>query len=195
MYRNTPDRGPSWLTSVLFLGISVACGSSRVPPRLPPNDLNSAGAVHFGGSVAVEADNYPVYSDQLKQQLERTHLFDQVDSANRVPSPTLIARVERHVHGRAVIPLWTALSLGLIPTIFTEEHGLYFSLRRPDDPAAQVVVDATYSGRSTIGWLGLLESISPDYSARRPEATDRYASYFRWATASKVRELLGTQPE
>ena len=34
-----------------------------------------------------------------------------------------IARIERPIQGAAVIPLWTALSLGIVPTVVNEAHG------------------------------------------------------------------------
>ncbi len=178
---------------LLVLVPIAACGTSRLPAPLASQEMAMARAAYIGGTVAVEPDEYPVYSQRLERQLAESGLFERVGCIDTVARPTLIARVERHVSGAAVIPLWTALSLGVIPTIFTEEHGYLFSLRRATDAGSRVVVDATYSGRSMMGWFALFANISPDYAFERVETTDRYRWYFRWATAAKARELLGQE--
>ncbi len=83
--------------------------------RLTPDQEALARSGRIGGTVAVEPDQYGVYSEGLKIALVERGLFDRVDGADRIENPTLIARIERYVHGTAVIPLWTFLSLGADP--------------------------------------------------------------------------------
>jgi hypothetical protein len=94
------------------------------------------------------------------------------------------------VSGKAVIPVWTALSLGIIPLSFTEEHGFVFSLGLPDGSGEPVMVDTSYSGRTTLGWIALFLNTSSVRTARRAERTKRFHWHFRKVTAESARELL-----
>lgn len=184
-----PRPNPRIAAAALLAVLTTGCISSPLPPRLSPDELELARTAYIGGTVAVEPDEHPAYSRSLIRNLSRTGLFERVGDIDEVSDPILIARVERPISGQAVIPLWPAISLGIIPLSVEESFGDHFSLRRPSDDT-RAVVDAPFSGTSTMGWLALLQSGSPDYVLGEPEKSEEYRLYLRRLTAAKARELL-----
>ena len=161
---------------VVLSGIALAggCSSSTLPPKLTAAQIAAIRNVHIAASIGVEPYRYPVYSDSLIKDLRATGMFDRVDSTERLKQPTLVAVVERPVHGTATIPVLTIITLGIVPTTVEEEHGYAFSLRSPTDPRNLVQIDYTYRGPTTLGcWAFLLNFLS-DRTSGNPEETQRF---------------------
>lgn len=164
----------------LFLLLSVllsGCASVVLPPKTPNT------AFQVTEPVRVEPYRYPAYRESLHEALERSEVFSEVRSGDAPGSAPYLAKVHRQVHGSAVIPLLTFVSLGLIPTVTEEEFGESFHLVH-DGKTHEI--EATWKGRSVLGWVALILNVSPDRSARNPEETPRFASFLR----SKLREAL-----
>lgn len=191
--RTVPLRLVGSLASLFPLAFLLGCVSAAVPLAPAREQASAAASLRFAAIVGVEADENPIYSRHLLGLLRASGLFERVEPLEALPQPDLIARVERHVYGTATIPVLTFLSLGLIPTSVEEEHGTSFSLRSLARPANPVVLEASYSGKSTLGWFALVKNLSPRFAWGNPEKTSRYRLFFRATVAARagdIRRLL-----
>ena len=150
------------------------CGSFSLPPKPTDRELAVLKQTHFKATVGVETYKYPIYSEHLANDLRATGLFDAVEPLERIKNPTLIARVERTVYGKAAIPLWTIVTLGIVPTTVEEEHGHVFSFHPAISPGTPVLVDYRYRGPSTLGWVAAFLNLSSDRTSENPIETPRF---------------------
>jgi hypothetical protein len=72
-----------------------------------------------------------------------------------------------------MIPIWTALTLGIIPSICQEGYGVVFNLRVPQGRDS---VRVSYIGRgpAVLGWAALFLNTLPNWSRRSAGLTRRY---------------------
>jgi hypothetical protein len=125
-------------------------------------------------TVGVETYKFPAYSDALVKALRNTGVFVRVDHLEGFSSPpALVARVEREIYGSSAIPLWTLLTLGLVPTTTEESFGYAFSLSRPGQEAPRIPIEYSYRGRTTLGWEALFLRSTPNYSID-PESSPQF---------------------
>jgi hypothetical protein len=148
--------------------------NSTLPPDLSATEKATLKTARMAFTVGVETYKFPAYSDALVKALRNTGLFVRVDHLERFSSPpALVARVKREIYGSSAIPLWTLLTLGLVPTKTEESFGYAFSLSRPGLESRRIPVEYSYRGRTTLGWEGLFLRLSPNYSID-PESSQRF---------------------
>lgn len=110
--------------------------------------------------------------------------------------PDWTVRVERRIHGEAVLPWLTLLTLGIVPTFVDEEHGLSFCFEAPDDDARGALhVEVAYSGRTTLGWIALLDGPVPGRSVFPFTSTgsERFRSRLSLAILEHASSLLSAR--
>ena len=160
---------------VLTLGMLMAsgCGSSRLPTPLSAAEYDQIKPMNL--TIGIEPYPYPAYPDKLRSDLRNTKLFKAVDLSSKMKErPDLVANVEESIHGTASMrPCLTLITLGIIPTAVTEQHGEVFSLGSPDNPSRKVRVEFTYESTTMLGWLALFMNLSPNWSFN-PQLTHRY---------------------
>lgn len=160
----------------------VGWASSALPPRLTKAEKKRARQAHLPLTVGVERYDAPAYSDSLREALQRTKLFDRVDDLERFSSPpSLVARVERRIYGSTSIPVYPLLTFGIIPDSVQETTGESFSLSPPDHPEQRVVIEYTYRGRTTLGWIALLDIFHPNRTVApfNPEHSSRFRDHLK----------------
>ena len=172
--------------SLIFLGGTgcVGWGSSALPPRLTKAEQARVRTAHLPLTVGVEPYQYPAYSEALRDALQRTKLFDRVDALDQFSEPpALIARVEEQIYGSTIIPVYTLLTFGLFPTSVQETSGLSFSLTPPNRPEERVPIQYTHRGRTTLGWVALLDVFHPNRTIVpfNPEHSRRFLDRLRLA--------------
>jgi hypothetical protein len=165
------------------------CSSSSLPSAPTDAQIGMLERTHFKASVGVETYKYPVYTEGLIKDLRATGLFDRVDPLDQIDNPDLIARTERPVYGKATIPLWTIVTLGVVPTTVEEEHGHVFSLRRPGDPEPSELVNYTYRGPTTLGWVAAFLNLSRDRTSGNPIETRRFREGLALAVALRAEQI------
>lgn len=165
------------------------CGSFSLPPKPTESQLAVLKQTHFKATVGVEAYKYPVYSEQLVNDLRATGLFDAVEPLDSIPNPTLIARVERTVYGKAAIPIWTIVTLGIVPTTVEEEHGHVFSFHPANNAGSAVVIDYRYRGTSTLGWIAAFRNFSSDRTSENPIQTPRFREGLAVAVSARREQI------
>lgn len=153
------------------------CASMVLPPKTPDTTLR------IDQQIYVEPYRYPAYSRSLHKALEGADIFTEVRTGeSRDPEP-YVARVNRRVHGNAVIPFLTFISLGIIPTITEEEFGESFFLVHEKNTHD---IEATWKGKTVLGWAALILNVSPNRTFGNPERSRRYDSWL----GSKIQEAV-----
>jgi hypothetical protein len=160
----------------------VGWGSSALPPRLTKAEKARARQAHLPLTVGVERYEAPAYSESLRKALQRTKLFDRVDDLERFSSPpSLVARVERRIYGSTAMPVYPLLTFGIVPMSVQETAGESFSLSPASHPEQRVKIEYTYSGRTTLGWIALLDVFHPNRTIFpfNPERSSRFRDHLR----------------
>ena len=175
---------------IIIAGLSGGCASTSLPPKLSKGQLDEIAKTHFAVSVGVEEFKYPVYSEKLTKALQRTDLFDRVEPLKSFKdSPTYIARVERTIYGTAVVPIFTGLSLGLIPTTVQEEHGHSFSLTAASGSNRKIPIEFSYRGPSTLGWWAVILNMLPNRTSADVYQHARFNQSLAWTIVSHRSEI------
>ena len=165
------------------------CSSSSLPSTPTDAQLRLLEQTHFKASIGVETYKYPIYTERLIGDLRASGLFDRVDLLEQIDKPDLIARTERPVYGKATLPFWTMVTLGVVPTTVEEEHGHVFSLRRPGRAEPSELVDYTYRGPTTLGWVAAFLNLSANRTSGNPIETPRFREGLAVAIASRAGQI------
>jgi hypothetical protein len=179
-----------WATLIAAPG----CHAARQPPKLTVEQRRQVETVRLPYRIAVDTHRLvtthlrgtplvvawkdtiaaPAYSNGLIRSLRRTGMFLEVDYAHNLTSPPdLFAETARGVSGCAVIPVWTALTLGVIPTVCQERYGEVFNLRRVRD-GDSVRVSYVGQGPAVLGWVAVLLNPFPGWSMKSVRMTSRF---------------------
>lgn len=176
------------LLAAVILGPLVGCVSAPLPPRLTAEQSKRLAELPLPYSVGVAPYMHPVYSDHLTAVLKASSVFSKVEplASFRQP-PDLIATVEKSIHGTAVIPALTFLTAGVVPTVVQEDHGFVFSLAPSAQRSRKTMVDASYSGTTTLGWAGLGVRALPGYTGTEPEQSGRFLKMLAYRTFAALK--------
>jgi hypothetical protein len=177
-----------------FAGLALltlaGCVSETLPPPLSEGQLQAIAATHFKATVGVRRDTAPVYSDYLIKYLRKTEMFDEVAPLEAFQTPpTFVARVDRGIYGTATIPIFTAISLGIIPTIINEEHGLEFSLVPRASPRTPIAIRFSYKGLSTLGWWAFYRALLPNETLGSADWRARFVQSLAWQIVGHEKEI------
>jgi len=176
--------------ALVALGFGGGCASTSLPPRLTDAQAKAVETTRFKATVGVEPYQFPVYAEKLIRNLRATGLFERVDAlAAFAEPPTFVARVDRAIYGTAAIPLWTGLSLGLIPTTVSEQHGHAFSLVPTARREQRIPIVFSYRGPSTLGWWALVLNLTPDRTWRDVYSHPRFIQGLAWQLVAREREI------
>jgi hypothetical protein len=178
------------ILACLTLSVLAACSSETLPPTLSNNQLKAVAGMHFKATVGVQRYNGPVYSDYLIEYLRKTKLFDEVGPLDEfVTPPTFVARVDRGIYGTATIPIFTFISLGIIPTTVEEEHGVEFSLIPNSPPRSPIAIRFSYRGPSTLGWWALYRGFLPNETWGPADWSARFVQSLAWHIAEHEKQI------
>ncbi|HCY76745.1 MAG TPA: hypothetical protein DHV28_12565 [Ignavibacteriales bacterium] len=167
----------SVLAFIFISGLIGGCSSSVLAPALSEEEEAIVEHAHLNFVVGVEESNPKIYADKLITSLRRTNLFKQVDYINNLSGePDIIAKVNENIYGSAVIPIFTAITLGFFPTWVEEEHGNSFILQWKDNMNKTINVRSVYSGYTVLGWISGLLNILPDRTSSESISHPRYTA-------------------
>lgn len=180
--------------TVVLLSVLWGCASSPLPPRLTEPQREVLAGVDLPYRVAVEPYQYPLYSRLLMEDLRTTGVFARVEMSEDLSEAELVARVAHPVSNDyvAVIPLFSILSFGVVPTWFPMEYGASFELAPGNDArcrSAPVSIDASYEGTLVMGWVASVLNLSTRRTVRDVRKTDRYRDNIAHAVALRADEI------
>ena len=104
--------------------------------------------------------------------------------------PDLLALPTADHCNSAVIPILSILTLGVVPTIWTDHECTGVVFRHPDGtPADSVVVRIRHRGTAVLGWLAAPLALLPSWSLRGARDQKEYHQSFRLAIIARKDEL------
>ncbi len=164
---------PQLLGLVAGLFVLTACGSMHVPPRLNRSEAATLSAAHLDLKVGVRESSW---SPRLIEILSGSGLFREVQPLAAAGDVDLIAEpAERcSYHRGGFIPMFTALSLGIIPQWQHTEFGYAIAFSTPAQPERKVVIPCGPGGTIVVGWLGTLLNPLPGWTLADPEQSPGY---------------------
>jgi hypothetical protein len=186
-----PRRWSRWIAGAIVVGYGMAggCFAQRLPPapsageaatlRQPPLPYAVAVMPWDAATAAKRGQNPQAYGDAAYRWLKGSGAFSSVQSTpSDLLGVDLIASSTGAYCNSAVIPLFTLLSLGVIPTLFTDHdcEGIVF---RPNDANRTDSVALSYDqeGRVIMGWLALPIGFLPGWThgsaLEHPRSRDR----------------------
>lgn len=169
-----------------LLSLWTSCSSIRLPPRLTETQSRRLSELPLHYSVGVAPYERRVYSESLTVALKASGVFAKVEPLDHFTQPPdYIAKVEKEIHGTPVIPFFTFISLGLVPTMAEEDHGYVFSLTSSSQK--RTMVDASYSGTSTLGLASIAFLATSNYTSSVPEQSKRYRQFLASRTLSALK--------
>jgi len=181
--KQSPQANLVWLILLALFGMILnGCWSTSLPQKLAGDELLTIKqAAERPIIVGVSPYKYPVYSDDLIKQLRRTALFEQVDYIKELTDrPHIVARIDNNYGPHAEIPIVFLYTLGIVPTVHTQQSGLGFSFWLTDGSRNHIQITAAYEQTSIGGWYALLKNISPNWTVHPdPLLTKRYRNLFK----------------
>ena len=180
------------LASFLLAG----CGSMQMPRTLSPAERMEVEAVEIPAVVGVQGWRW---SEELQGILDASGLFRRVALLSALDQPPdLVATVRERCsfHRGGFIPIWTVLTLGVVPTWTRTEFGYVFAFHAPSAPDRKVVVGCGPGGYLVVGWLGTPLNALPGWTLSDPEEHPRYHHRVALEVARRgdeINALLGTQ--
>ena len=193
----------------VVIGLSGGCGAYRRPPALTSEErallqtdpLPYSVTVAWWDEVTKTGQNPEAYAGALAKLVEASGAF----SANRYEQSStpsgqdLVATSTGLYCNTAVIPALSIISLGVIPTIFQDEHCEGMLLRtaagRPRSEGVQIEV--RYKGPVVMGWAAVVVGALPGWSYGSVDGDARFAERFRLAVIRRradIERLLGRIP-
>jgi len=166
------------LVVFVVVGVAGGCNAYRRPPALNEQESQLLRALPLPYSVTVApwdaktafrmSRNTYAYAEALALILIPTGAFRTSHFRNNAQATDgdLIATSTGTYCNRAVIPLFTILSLGIIPTVFDDEDCVGMVLRRSgaSEPAPTVRIEIRNKHPVVMGWAGVIMGILPGWS-------------------------------
>lgn len=166
----------------------TGCASSPLPPPLSANEATQLKEMPLPYTVGVARSEPPSYSDALTRALDSSGVFRRVAASDQFQGkPDFIATVEEQVYGTAVLPAATFGTVGVVPTVTEERFGYRFALAPTSHPNRKKFVDATYSGKTTLGWAAIAINSSANFTSGDPEDTERFKNMLRYRILNTIR--------
>ena len=176
--------------AVAVSGCESACTSAKLAPAHSDAERAQAAATSLPYAVVVDPGKFPpIYAERLADALRASGMFARVDLAGAAaPDVALVATVTAPSEGAAVIPILTAVTVGLFPTWADETWGLAFSLAAPGSSAPPVAIDFRWRGTTFLGWVSALLNLAPS-RGDTPNQGPRYAEHVAATLAPHAAEI------
>jgi hypothetical protein len=177
---------------IVVLGVSGGCGAYRRPGGLtaaerqllasPPLPYRVS-IVPWDAERAARTSQDPErYAESLALLVNGSHAFrvSRLETAAAADSD-LVATASGAYCNAAIVPIFSIISLGIIPTVFDDRYcvGLVLHRGRGPSSADSVTVDFEHRGRVVMGWAALAIGALPGWSWGSPDRDARYRERFR----------------
>ncbi len=145
----------------------------------------------LGERVAVQGPVASGATRLLADDIERTGLFNEVVFAETSGAPADWVAAPRPFQAKGgcpAIPLWSVLSLGIIPTVCREYAVQSFDLQNPNG-SRKAKVDVEWAQTHVIGWGAAFMALSPRWTLGTPKPPHEDEAYGRYL-AGKIMDLF-----
>lgn len=139
------------------------------------------------------ANDYARYADRharnLAALLEGTFRTVTVDSSDSVSQ--LVVESRQKYCNAAIVPLWTILTLGFVPTVYKDSTCTEMVFRRRGEPRTgdSVVVEVGTATREVMGWLAAPLVLVPPWKLDLSAGQRRHKDAVRLAIVARREEL------
>jgi len=186
---------------VAIVGVSGGCGAHRRPPALtaeeralldePPLPFSLSIVPWDAATAARKGANPEAYAEILANLAIPSGAFREI-RREQTPGPQAdLAGMSTGVYcNTAVIPLFTILSLGIVPTTWEETDCEGMTLRAARIRSnGSVQVDVRYKGRAIMGWAAVFIGALPGWAYGDVRGDSRYRERFRLEVIRHRREI------
>jgi hypothetical protein len=140
---------------------------------------------------ALDQHALQIYTQNMIMRLRQTELFDEVNITNLLSRPPdLIARLDLGADWREygeIFPIFTVLTLGIVPQWIKTDDGIDFSLYAPDS-ANQIEIKNRQKGTVCMGWACTFLNILPSWYAM--DIDHNTIQYLRWSVLAHRDDIL-----
>ncbi len=175
----------------IVAGMTGDCGAHQRPPTLSAEERRlleleplpyAVSVVPWDTATGERLRKDPAaYARSLAELLAASQAFrsSQLEAAPG-PAADLFASSTGDHCNRAIIPFWSILSLGVVPTVFEDEDCEGMVLRPTKSlGAGSVEVGTRYKARIVMGWVAVPLGLLPGWSHGEMRSDRRYAELFR----------------
>lgn len=177
---------------LLVAGLSWGCGSLHLPAALSPDETAEVQATSIPAVVGVERSGGVLADGDLFRILSDSGLFARVEWLGELDAePDLVAGVRERCEENptAVTPVFTRMTLGVVPTRIKDRYGFAFVFYAPATPARRVEIGCGPRHTHLFGWVATPLDVLPSWGLTRPEEHPRYARQVEVGVARKADEL------
>jgi hypothetical protein len=195
-FGQTLKRRKSLALLILFLSfplscVTGACGAYRRPAALTADERRLLESVPIPYDVSVvpwdkETDrrrgqNPEAYARPLAKLLAASHAFRSTRLEQKASSAAHLVATSTGAHcNTAIVPLFTIVSLGVIPTVFEDEECQGMTLRSAKSLSSNPVeISLSQTHTVVMGWVALPLGALPGWSHGDFRRDDRYRKRFR----------------
>lgn len=183
------------------IGVSGGCFAHKRPPApnvservlLKTAPLPYSVTVAWWDDATKTGQNPEAYGDALAKLVIASGTFrsSRYERTSAPAGQDLVATSTGVYCNTAMIPVLSILSLGLIPTVFQDEHCQGMLLRtaagQPESEAVQI--DVRYTGTVIMGWAAVVVGVLPGWSYGSIEGDSRFADRFRLAVLRRRADI------
>jgi hypothetical protein len=186
-------------TVVIFVyGASGGCYAESLPRQLSAVEKEMLAQPPLPYRVAIVRANLPgrngeAYAKGLLDALQPSGAFASVKLAeNNSVSPDFVATSTGAYCNTAALPLLTIISLGIIPTTFTDVScdEAVFRSARSKAPSDSLLMRIRIEHRVMMGWLALPAGALPGWTHGQMKHHSRYRQLVRVAILSRRQDLI-----
>lgn len=175
----------------IVAGMTGACGAHRRPASPSEEDhrlLETEPLPYVVSVVPWDSDTSKrlakdagAYAQSLAELLAASHAFRRSRMEAEPGSDTDFIASPTGAHcNTAIVPFWSIISLGLVPTVFDDENCDSMVLRSAKSPTAgSVEVGVQYKGRVVMGLAAIPLGVLPGWSHGSAREDTRYRERFR----------------
>lgn len=185
----------------VLAGMTGACGAYRRP--IPPSDgerrLLESTPIPYDVSVvpwtqeagAVRGQDPDAYAHSLATLLKASGAFRSSRFDPRHETDADLSATSTGIHcNSAVIPIWSILSLGIVPTVTEDEYCEGMVLRSARTPSSSSVeIEIRHKGTVVMGWFAIPLGFLPGWSHGDMEDDSRYRERFRLSILRRRAEI------
>jgi len=188
------------------IGLSGGCDAYQRPRALTAEERAQLEGAPLPYSVTVAwwdeetktGQNPEAYAGALAKLVAASGAFKTIryELSSTPSGQDLVATSTGLYCNTAVIPALSIISLGVIPTIFQDEHceGMLLRTAAGQPTNSGVQVEVRYKGPVIMGWVAVLVGALPGWSYGSADRDSRFAERFRLAVIARrgdIERLVG----